>query len=274
MKDIINEIGATAFIIAAYRALEKDADAPLFEDGYSEFFVNEQVIQKALDFEKVLPEGREMIRYRIKFFGDKTADAVTGGVRQVIMLGSGFDMRAGGYQDDDVVFFDVDQSAVLAFKQQVIEKNNIPYRANFVPCNYADEDLFAKLAAQGLDPDAPTLITWEGNTMYLPEETVVRLLNDFCDNLARFAVTFDYLDKCMVMRTSGFDSITKAAEFFDKMSATWVTGFDDLKVLEQKTPLKVVEDRLMKNLREEYSPGAEEPMAVLNFYSVAVMEKQ
>ena len=163
---------------------------------------------------------------------------------------------------------------MLAFKQQVIEKNNIPYRANFVPCNYVEEDLFAKLAAQGFDPDAPTLITWEGNTMYLPEEIVVRLLNDFCASLARFAVTFDYLDKRVVTRTSGFDSITKAAEFFDKMSATWVTGFDDLKVLEQKTPLKVAEDRLMKNLREEYAPGAEAQMALFDFYSVAVMEKK
>ena len=39
----INEIGATAFVIASIRALEDEKPEPLFSDPYAEWFSNEMV---------------------------------------------------------------------------------------------------------------------------------------------------------------------------------------------------------------------------------------
>ena len=38
----INEIGATAFVIASIRALEDEKPEPLFSDPYAEWFSNER----------------------------------------------------------------------------------------------------------------------------------------------------------------------------------------------------------------------------------------
>ena len=54
MSDI-NEIGATAFVIASIRALEDEKPEPLFSDPYAEWFSNERARGAARQLDIAFP---------------------------------------------------------------------------------------------------------------------------------------------------------------------------------------------------------------------------
>ena len=268
--DLINKIGSTAFVIAAYRVQEESAEHPLFKDKYAKFFVNEDIMQKAKAFYYVIPEAREMVRCRTKFFDDKVDKYIEKGVEQVVLLGSGFDMRACKHSGVD--FYDVDQRAVLKFKEKVIKGNNIDYTAKFVPCNYIEKNVISKLIEKGLDVSKSTLLVWEGNTQYIPLNKIFGFLNKLKDKLNKFYITFDYFDDTVISRESGIQSVIGAAEFFEKMGAPWVTGFSDMSLIEKETGLKLLENITMESLTKKYDPdGSQNNMEIFQLYSVCTL---
>ena len=119
MSDI-NEVGAIAFFIAGIREQEKDREHPLFKDPYAEWFVNDDIRQKVSQVFAVLPKGWSWSRYRSCLFDDVTRREIENGMRQIVILGSGFDMRPLVFGTEGVRFCDMDQPAVLAFKGKVL----------------------------------------------------------------------------------------------------------------------------------------------------------
>ena len=272
MDKLINDIGATAFVIAAYRYLEKDQKIPLFTDNYAKYFVSDSFIEKAKAFRQIIPEGEEMIRYRTRFFLDKTQEEIKKGVEQIVLLGNGFDMSALELYQKDVHFFDVDQKPVLAFKKSLIEKNKINYPARFVPCNYITDQLIDELKKQGFDCEKRTLFTWAGNTMYLPEELIFKFLKTLTKEISSFRLAFDFLDKRVITDETNFDVGKQAREFFANMGAPWVTGFTTLDRFHNDLSFKTLENTLMSSLKQKYSPESEHNKELFNFYSIAVLE--
>ena len=135
----INEVGATAFFIAGIREQEKDREHPLFNDPYAQWFVNDDIREKVRQVFAVLPEGMELVRYRSCLFDDITRREIGNGIRQIVILGSGFDMRPLVFETEGVRFCDVDQPAVLAFKGKVLESHGVTPCAG-IPCNYLEVD--------------------------------------------------------------------------------------------------------------------------------------
>jgi len=148
MSDI-NEVGATAFFIAGIREQEKDREHPLFKDPYAEWFVNDDIRAKVGQVFALLPEGMELVRYRSALFDDIIRREIERGMRQIVILGSGFDMRPHVFEDEGVRFCDVDQPAVLAFKGKVLEGHGMTPCAG-IPCNYLEADLPAPAEVPGL----------------------------------------------------------------------------------------------------------------------------
>ncbi len=269
---IINEIGATAFIIAAYRAEEEANNSPLFVDSYAKFFVTDEIMKKANDFTSVFPEGKEMIRYRIKFFDDTILSYINQGTTQFVLLGGGFDMRACKYAKQGIKFYDLDQAPVLNFKQSVIAKNNIDYPSTSICCDYLLDDIVGCLTEKGFNANLPSLFIWEGNTLYITKEKIYSLLSNLGKQLDNFNISFDYIAQTVVTRTSGIESVTKAADFFENMGSPWITGFDDVRDIEKNTSLKVIKNFLMKSLEKKYFPdtAAADPN-ILSQYSVCIL---
>ncbi len=269
----MNEIGATAFVIACFRAMEQDAEHPLCNDPYAEWFVNDDIMAKTGQLEVALPETRELLRYRFCLFDEIVKIRIEGGMRQIVTLGCGFDMRAQVFRAEGVTFYDVDQSAVLSFKSRVLEGHGMTPCAG-IPCNYLEADLPALLTGAGLDPDQPTLFIWEGNTMYLPEELLFGFLDRLCSELPRFSIAFDYLSRKVIDRTSGIDEVTTVTDMFEKLfNVKWLTGFDDPDVFEQRTGLKVAESGGLLDVGMRVAPDAASSMSPLTgLYSYAVLK--
>ena len=270
----INEVGLTAFVISYFRMLERERRHPLFEDPYAEWFVPEEMKEKARQFHEVLPEAGDMIRYRVCFFNDITKRAIRDGKKQIVLVGSGFDMRPVIFRTEGVTFYDVDQPAVLQYKHEVLAQHGVQPCPG-MPCNYLEINLPEQLASVGFDPAKPTLFLWEGNTMYLPLELIYGFLRQLQQQVESFHIGFDYLTKKVINRTSGIEGVTRAADFFEhKLGAPWITGFDDLGVFERNTGLAVIESGGMENVGVQYAPEDAKNIAQFtDLYSYCVLAK-
>lgn len=248
----INEVGTTAFVIACFRAMEKDKPQPLFEDPYAEWFVNDQAMGMANQLATSVPESASMLRFRTRFFNRFVERGIVEGARQVVSLGAGLDMRAHIFAAPGVTHYEVDQGAVVEYKHGVLRGNGIEPCPS-LPYNYLEVDLPAKLVEAGLDPDAPTVIVWEGNTMYLPTETIFPFLRRLCEGISSFSIGFDYFAEDLQERAFEREEDRERIEAVERaMGASFPTGFADLAVFEAETPLKVLEDGPIGDLGEGY----------------------
>lgn len=123
------------------------------------------------------------------------ADSVAAGVRQIVLLGAGFDARAwrlDGLQGATVI--EVDHPATQAAKRRQLEAR-APHAAQVVyaPVDFSKDSLADALATAGHDAAAPTLWLWEGVTMYLPAaatQATVTTLRARSAAGSRLAVTY------------------------------------------------------------------------------------
>lgn len=248
----INEVGTTAFVIACFRAMEKDKPQPLFEDPYAEWFVNDQAMGMARQLATAVPESASMLRFRTRFFNRFVERGIAEGARQVVSLGAGLDMRAHIFAAPGVTHYEVDQGAVVQYKHGVLRGNGVEPCPS-LPYNYLEVDLPAKLVEAGFDPDAPTVIVWEGNTMYLPTETIFPFLNSLCGGISSFRIGFDYFGADLQERVfDNPDDLARIEAVERAMGASFPTGFEDLAVFEAETPLKVLDDGPIGDLGDEY----------------------
>ena len=139
----INEIGATAFFPSCVRAMEKDEARPLFEDPFAAWFVDEEATAKFRLLIGAFPAVRETARYRVCIMNETLERAIADGVKQIVTLGAGFDMRAHIFRTQGVRFCDVDQPAVLEFKRKILETRGVA-PCTSIPGDYLELDLPAK----------------------------------------------------------------------------------------------------------------------------------
>ena len=275
----INEIGATAFVIASIRALEPEKSPQLFSDPYAQWFSNERARGAARQLDAAFPPSTTMVRFRTRYFNRFIERGIAAGARQVVLLGGGFDMRAHIFANPDVAFFEVDQKAVLEFKRTVLEGHGIEQPPS-VFGNYLEVDVPDGLAGIGFDLDAPTVMVWEGNTMYLPPESIMPFLNRLAGAMSSFRIAFDYFSVDMQDRDFETEEDRVRLEGVESaMGASFPTGFPDLTIFEEEAPFKVAESGSFAGLAEEFGSGdvvAEYPedwRETLKLYRYCVLER-
>ena len=274
----INEVGATAFVIAAIRSMEKDQARPLFSDPYADWFVFERARAMAQQLDAAFPPSSTMVRFRTKYFSRFVQHGIEDGARQVVLMGGGLDMRAHLLATPGVTFFEVDQKAVLEYKRGVLVRHGIDMPPS-VFGNYLEVDVPNGLAEAGFDLDAPTLIVWEGNTMYLPTESIMPLLNRLGDAISTFRIAFDHFALDLANRGEIPPQDLERLEGVEAaMGASFPTGFADLSVFERETRLKVAESGTFAGLAEEFGEGEmvaaypEDWRETLKLYGYCVLE--
>jgi methyltransferase (TIGR00027 family) len=114
---------------------------------------------------------------RILFFDQCVAEALAGGIRQVVVVAAGFDSRAWRFMRQGVRFFEIDLPATQTDKRSRAPEGGPVY----VPADVTDGSLVGQLTQAGFHPGQPTAFTVEGLTMYLTKDQVLRLLQTLAD---------------------------------------------------------------------------------------------
>ena len=271
MSDI-NEVGATAFAVACYREMERNREHRVFNDPYAQWFVTDEIREKVSRVTEILPESVEILRYRFCILDEITRREIQAGMKQVVILGCGFDMRSLVFQTEGVRFCDIDQPAVLEFKHKVLESRGVTPCAS-IPCNYLEVDLPEELVKAGFDVNSPTLFLWEGNSMYLPIELIHSFFRSLRAGIPSFKIAFDYYPLSVINRTYENPEVIRATDMFQEtFGVTWVTGFDDLSVFEKRHGMKVEESMELLEVGKRVAPEAVDSVAALaGVYSYGVL---
>jgi methyltransferase (TIGR00027 family) len=127
---------------------------------------------------------------RTWFFDDAVTAALDANVRQVVIVGAGYDSRAWRLGRPAVRFFEVDHPATQRDKRRRAPVADGP---TFVPADLRSDRLVDVLPAAGYEASKSVVYVVEGLTMYLCKDDVRTLLTDLATLApadSRLAVNF------------------------------------------------------------------------------------
>jgi methyltransferase (TIGR00027 family) len=116
------------------------------------------------------------------------------GVRQIVILGAGYDTYAYRCKTGpDTRVFEVDQPATQLRKLERLARASIPVpeTLTFVSVDFEQQTLADRLIEAGCDPSLPSFFIWLGVVYYLTEESVAATLR-YVGSLPAAEIVFDY----------------------------------------------------------------------------------
>ncbi len=190
-------------MVCAYRARISRQPEPLFVDRWAEALAGEAGHAIARDFDRHWPAMELWLGLRVAYL-DRLIAVMTDrpGVRQVVILGAGYDTRAARLPYSGVRYFEVDHPDTQAAKRaRLATLPGYPVDAAiYAPCDFEREDPVERLRAAGLSTSEPTLVIWEGVVPYLSEAAVRATATSMARGLdARSLVAFDIPGKNLAL---------------------------------------------------------------------------
>jgi methyltransferase (TIGR00027 family) len=150
---------------------------------------------------------RPYVAARTRFFDEELIRAYDRGVRQVVIVGAGYDGRSLRFRRPGVTFFEVDHPVTQAdklrrFRALAIDASDV----RFVPLDIGRTSITDALGAAGHERSAPTLFMCEGVTPYVPMadlRSLVAHLSDVASPSSSLAIDF-------FLPTAGRSAVSRA----------------------------------------------------------------
>ena len=134
---------------------------------------------------------------RSRIVEDELAQAVSRGVRQMVILGAGMDTFAyrNAHAQQGLIVYELDHPDTQAMKRRKLAKYGIaePAGLKYVAINFEQDDLSGRLQAAGFHADEPAMFSWLGVSMYLPLKAVQALLSFVGTAASGSCLIFDYI---------------------------------------------------------------------------------
>jgi methyltransferase (TIGR00027 family) len=179
---------------------------------------------------------RAFLAVRSRIAEDEVSAAVARGVRRYVVLGAGFDTFAYRNPFPDLRIVEVDHPRTQEWKRARLAEVGIsvPPNVQFVPIDFALQDLDHELRLAGVVASGGTMFSWLGVTPYLESDTTFRTLQSI-SGLAGDGggVVFDY-----AVPPTLLDAVRRAAlaRFTDRLAAIgepWRSFFEPREILER-----------------------------------------
>ena len=137
---------------------------------------------------------RAWVVARARLAEDTLAEAVTGGVRQYLVLGAGLDTFALRNPYPGVRVYEVDHPATQVWKRERLQSAGIavPESATFVPVDFEVQSAAQELQTAGFNDQRPTVTAWLGVVPYLTAEAFAGTLGLLGSLPPGSPVVFDY----------------------------------------------------------------------------------
>lgn len=230
--DVDSSASKTALMVCAYRARASRWPTPLFADPWAEEIAGPEGHEIARRLDARFPPMELWLGLRVAYL-DRLVDLAVDrlNVRQVVILGAGYDTRAARLPRAGVRFFEVDHPATQGAKRERLARlPGYPVdAATYVSCNFEREDPIDRLAANGLATGEPTLVIWEGVVPYLSEDAVRATASRLASGLdPRSLVAFDFVGKRFATGQSISDDDRETRAYVDELGEPIRWGTDDV----------------------------------------------
>lgn len=282
----------TAQYMALFRALEttRPQGYRLFGDPYAINFLDrrfKQVIKLSR-----LPVIRNMVQQiiyrkipgalssgiaRTKYIDDRLQYTLHKGVRQVIILGAGFDtrsLRLGFLRNIPVI--EIDHPNTAAIKLNVLKNclGRLPENTRYLQVDFNEQRLEDLISWNNIDVSIPTTIIWEGVTNYLSAEAVSSTFRFIERFTGGSYVIFTYVHQMVLDHPGTFYGAEKLLHDLDQLEERWTFGFrpEALKDYLNRYQLALLEDKGAKEYRQKYLPERSEKG--YEFYRVAIAKRR
>ena len=281
----------TAQYMAFFRALESKRRSRdrLFSDPFAIHFLDpglrrvvrasnlpifKSYLKKTI--QKRIPGGFSSGIARTKYIDDLLRFTIENRVRQVIILGAGFDTRASRLEFLlSVPVIEIDHPNTSNYKIEVFKTRIglLPGNVTYCQIDFNTESLEQLAEKNKFNFDMPATIIWEGVTNYL---TAGAIDNTFAF-ISKFAtgsfVIFTYIHKQVLDNPGLFIGGEKLLKDLEGIEERWTFGFlpDELPGYLSNFGLIVVEDLGATEFRQKYLPRRTDEG--YEFYRVAMAKK-
>jgi len=218
--DATSTASKTALMVCAYRARATKWDRPIMTDPWAAALAGDEgeAIARALDAKH--PPMEMWLALRVAYLDRVVGLAVDRlGMRQVVILGAGYDTRAARLPRAGVQFFEVDHPATQAEKRaRVATLPGYPVdAARYVDCDFERQDPIDRLRALDFNASEPALVIWEGVVPYLTDAAVRATASRIATGLEpRSLLAFDFVGKRLVADEAELNARDKGQRDFVK----------------------------------------------------------
>jgi methyltransferase (TIGR00027 family) len=182
---------------------------------------------------EILPQLKDMVLTRSRHVDELIREVP--GLKQVVLAGAGLDMRSVRHAAElpDVTFFEVDLPEMIAERERVMKllPQDFAEQRVLLTADFKVDDL-AEVISQHpkFDPTVPTVIVFEGCSMYFTEAENQRLFLAFQELMQNplSCVWVDYVNTAVVTRRTNNQRITSFLEGMDSLGESFIFGSDDL----------------------------------------------
>jgi len=173
------------------------------------------------------PGSRTSLIARTRWIDDYLTAAVASGVRQIVLLGAGFDSRPYRLPGADCVeFFEVDHPSTSVIKRNHVNRalGTLPTSVKYVPVDFQCQSVQRALEESGFDATGRSLFLWEGVSNYLTEESVRATLSFLSGLSPGTQLVFTYVDEAVIRDPSAFRGGREVQGTFAKLDEPWTFG--------------------------------------------------
>jgi len=280
----------TAEEIAFHRVIEsaKAEEERICYDPYAIYFIGPELLKffeatacnypeakaRLKEMYRLFPGTQNSIVARVRYFDDYLQDSMAEGIKQLVILGAGYDTRAYRIEGlkEKVKVFEVDYPIIQKVKMEKIKEifGSLPGHVVFVNADVGSEELFKSLLEQGYNPSERTLFIMEGLIYYIPPEGVENLLSSIVQNSGPGSrIIFDYFPQSMVDGTCELEVGNLIHERVKQSGEPFKFGITDGTIEEflKERGFSHIQNVTSEDYKKAYFYGKNENREVCSLYS-------
>ena len=280
--------------MALFRAIEtvRPSHKRLFADPYATIFLDGG-LKRAIKLSTLPFIGRLIPKIiqskgpgalssgiaRTKYIDDLLEQTIRNGVRQVIILGAGFDTRALRLDLlHSVPVIEIDHPDTAKFKIDKLKEalGQLPQNVSYLQTDFNKQSLEDLASEHHLNLNIPTTIIWEGVTNYLTQQAVDKTFEFVKKFTIGSHIIFTYINKLVLDNPRSFVGTEKVLKNLSKNEECWTLGLkpEELSSYLTRFHLVLLEDLGAAEYRDKYMPDRKEISKGYEFYRVAFATRQ
>lgn len=203
---------------------------------------------------------------RTRCIDDAVQAALSKGIKQLVILGAGYDTRPYRLPAmESVKVFEADLPAVQDDKKKKLQKyfGRLPDHVTFIPIDFDTQTLEAVFSGTTFNSSKPAIFVWEGVTQYISEEAVRQTLAFVGKSASGSIIVFTYVLKSIIERRSDIPGVDHLMDTVAKQSP-WVFGLEPSDIPHFLKPyhLSLIADVGNADYQEKYLKPVERNLVV------------